>query len=133
MAAEDFENLKSDIAKTRGLVALGNEIGRMRVVFHYAYNAELIDKSMRFGSTFKRPSKAVLRKHRNGAAPKMFESAEIRSMLDAAPIQMRTMILLACNCGFGNQDCGTLSISKTVGSTSLDQKPGLSVVALYGQ
>jgi len=110
LAADDFEELKSDIAKTRGLVSLGNEIQRVRVVFKFAYDAGLIDKPVRYGPTFKRPSKRLLRKVRNGTASKMFEAAEIRTMLAAASAQMKAMVLLGVNCGFGNHDCGTLPL-----------------------
>ena len=74
LAADDFEELKLDIAKTRGLVSLGNEIQRVRVVFKFAYDAGLIDKPLRYGPTFKRPNKRVLRRVRNGNGEKMFEA-----------------------------------------------------------
>jgi integrase len=41
----------------------------------------------------------------------MFEADQIRQMLDAAKEPLRTMILLGVNCGFGNNDCGTLRLS----------------------
>jgi len=108
LASSDFEQLRRKLAKNRGPVALGNEIQRIRVVFKYAYDAGLIDKPIRYGPTFKRPSKRVLRKERNARGPKMFEADEIRSMLDAAGVQLKAMILLGINCGFGNSDCATL-------------------------
>ena len=113
LAADDFEELKSDIAKTRGLVSLGNEIQRVRVAFKFAYDAGLIEKPLRYGPTFKRPSKRVLRKVRNDNGEKMFEADEIRTMLAAASTQMKAMILLGVNCGFGNNDCGTLPLDVT--------------------
>lgn len=108
LRAGDFEKLRGVIAKKYGLVSLGNEINRIRIVFKYAYDAELIDKPLRFGPTFKRPSKKTLRIARNGKAAKMFEAAEIGQLLVAAPVQIRAMILLGLNCGFGNADVGTL-------------------------
>ena len=56
-------------------------------------------------------------------APKMFEAAEIRSLLEAAPTQLRAMILLGINCGFGNNDCGTLPKSDARPGGRLDQFP----------
>ena len=114
LRADDFEQLRADISKTRGLVALGNEIQRVRVVFNYAYQSGLIEKPIRYGPTFKRPAKRVLRKIRNGNGPRMFEAHEIRRMLDSASLQLRAMILLGINRGFGNSDCGSLP------ATSLD-------------
>lgn len=111
LASDDFEALRADITKTRGPVALGNEIQRVRVVFKYGYDAGLIEKPMRYGPTFKRPSRRVLRKVRNGNGERMFEAAEVHKMLAAASVQMRAMLLLGLNCGFGNHDCGTLPLS----------------------
>jgi len=41
----------------------------------------------------------------------MFEACEIHTMLNAAGVQLRAMILLGINCGYGNNDCGTLPLS----------------------
>jgi integrase len=41
----------------------------------------------------------------------MFEAEEVRRMLAAADVQMRAMILLGVNCGFGNADVGNLPVS----------------------
>jgi integrase len=110
LASDDFERLRAELAKARGPVALGNEVQRVRVVFKYAYDAGLIDRPMRYGPTFKRPSKKVLRAARHAKGPRMFEAAEIRRLLDAAGMQLKAMILLGINCGFGNNDVATLPI-----------------------
>ena len=106
--ASDFEALRADIAKTCGLVRLGGEVNQTRMVFKYGFDVGLIDKPVRYGQGFRRPRADVLRKARNGNGPKMFEAAEIRVLLDAAPTQLHAMILLGINCGFGNNDCGRL-------------------------
>jgi integrase len=38
----------------------------------------------------------------------MFEADELRQIIHAAGVQLRAMILLGINCGFGNSDCATL-------------------------
>jgi integrase len=108
LAGDDFERLRKDLAKRWGPVALGNDIQRVRVVFRYAYEAGLIDKPMRYGPGFKRPSKKTLRKARAAKGPRMFEAEELRRMIEAANVPLKAMILLGINCGFGNADCGTL-------------------------
>jgi integrase len=110
LAADDFQRLRADIAKTSGPVALGNEVNRIRVVFKYGYDAALIDKPMRFGPMFKRPAKKVIRKARNESGPRMFEADQIRVMIDEAGIPLKAMIYLGVNCGFGNADVGQLPI-----------------------
>lgn len=108
LAADDFEQLRASIAKIRGPVALGNEIARVRVVFKYAYDAGLIDRPVRFGPYFKRPSRKLLRKARHARGLRMFELDELRKLLADAPDHVRAMVLLGINCGFGNADVATL-------------------------
>jgi hypothetical protein len=67
---------------------------------------------MRFGPTFKRPSKKAIRLHRRKTvfqnSRRMFEAEELRTIIDAAPQPLKAMIMLGVNCGFGDNDCGTL-------------------------
>jgi integrase len=111
LASDDFEKLRAHFAETRRAVALGNEIQRVRTIFKYGFEAGLIDKPIRYGPAFRKPSKKVLRRLRNAKALRMFEADELRKLLDAAGVQLRAMILLGANCGFGNTDCGTLPLS----------------------
>ena len=87
LAADDFTELRADIAKTRGPVSLGNEIQRVRIILKYCFDAALIDKPVRYGPTFKRPSKAVLRRERQKNGSKMFEPAELNKLLATADMQ----------------------------------------------
>jgi integrase len=41
----------------------------------------------------------------------MFEAEQLLRIIDAADQPLKSMVLLGINCGFGNNDCGTLSIS----------------------
>lgn len=111
LAAEDFESLRAGIAKVCGPVRLGNEIQRVRTVFKYGVDAGLIEKAVRFGGEFKRPSKSVLRKHRANAGKKLFSAAELRALIDKAGTPLRAMILLGINCAFGNSDCGIVGLA----------------------
>jgi integrase len=111
LASDDFEKLRARTAKSYGPVALGNEIQRVRSVFKYAFDAGLIDKPIRYGPLFKRPGRKVLRQARYARGARMFEAAQLRKMLGAAAPQLKAMILLGINCGFGNADVGTLPVS----------------------
>ncbi len=108
LRADDFEALRADLAKRLGPVALGNTVQRIRTVFKYAYDSDLIDRPVKFGTVFKRPSRKVLRKVRNERGPRMFTAEELRKILDTADSQMKAMVLLGINVGFGNSDVGTL-------------------------
>ena len=111
IAPDDFEALRAALAKRYNPNTLGNEVQRTRTLFKYAYDVGLIDKPMKFGPTFKRPAKRILRAERQRKGERMFEARQIRRLLKAAPQPLRAMILLGINCGFGNHDCGTLPIS----------------------
>ncbi len=107
----DFEHLRAEVAKVWGPVRLANEIQRVRTVFKYGYEAGLIDKPVRFGPQFKKPSKSVMRKHRAEKGTKLFTAGVIHKLAGKASSQLKAMIYLGVNCGFGNADCGSLPLS----------------------
>jgi integrase len=111
IGTEDFESLRGTLAKRLGPTALGNEVQRIRVVFKYAYDAGLIDKPLRFGPMFKRPSKKTLRKVRTGKGPRMFDAAQLRSIIAGASPALCAMVHLGINVGFGNTDVATLPLA----------------------
>ena len=108
LAADDFQSLRASFAKRWGVHRVSGEVQRVRTAFKYGYEAGLIDRPVRFGPTFKKPSARIMRAHRQKNGPRMFEASDLRTILDAADQPLRAMILLAINCGFGNNDCGTL-------------------------
>jgi integrase len=108
LRGEDFDRLRADFARTNGLVGLKNQINRTRVLFGYAYKAGLIDRPVRYGANFSRPSAKSIRRQRT---PRMFEADEIRTMLDNAGPVLKAMILLGVNGGFGCTDVGKLPTS----------------------
>ena len=92
-------------------MTLGNEIGRVRSVFKYGFEAGLIDRPMRFGPEFAKPPKRSIRLARQARGVRMFEPPEIKKLLGAAGVQMKAMILLGVNCGMGNTDVAALTWS----------------------
>jgi integrase len=110
LGPDDFEALRATMAAQWGPVRLGNTIQRVRSVFKFGYDAGLIERPLRFGPSFKRPSRKTLRLERNKGGKRMFEPEEIHAMLAKAGVQLRAMILLGVNVGLGNSDCGTLEM-----------------------
>jgi integrase len=108
LEASDFDRLRAKIAETCGPVRLAGEVLQSRMVFKYGWDAALLTVPVRYGASFKPPAKRVLRRHKATSGPKLLDAAEVRKLLDAATPQVKAMILLAINCGFGNADCGTL-------------------------
>ena len=79
-------------------------------MFKYAYDNELIDKPIRFGSEFKKPSAKTMRKERAKKEPRLYQPKELKVLLEAARPQIKAMILLGVNAGFGCTDCATLPL-----------------------
>lgn len=115
---DDFERLRSHLGAGRSLRTLTNRIINVRVMFRYAFKAELIDRPARFGQSFDAPSQPAIDREDEEKGARMFEAAELRRIIKAAGVPLRAMILLGINCGYGNNDVGLLPLS------ALDLKSG---------
>ena len=108
LRTNDFEHLRAKLAEGRGPVALGNEINRVRMVFKYGHDGGLIEHPVRYGQSFKRPSRKTLRLARAANGKRMFEAKELQTILDAARQPLKAMIILAMNCAYGQTDIASL-------------------------
>jgi integrase len=111
LTAEDFEALRDEMAKRWGPVRLGNQVQSVRTVFKYGFESGLMEKPVRYGPQFRKPSAGVLRRHRAKNGERMIEADALRQLLAAAPVQLKAMILLGVNCGFNNKDCADLPLA----------------------
>jgi integrase len=125
LAAGDFEALRARLASKWGPVRLAKSITLIRSVFKYGTDNGLIERAVRYGGEFRKPGKAVLRRHRAKNGERMLETEQLRTVTDGAMMPggddgpelvkpgtaLRAMILLGLNCGFGNGDCATLPLS----------------------
>jgi integrase len=111
----------ADFEAYRGPAALAAEIQRVRGIFRYAFAEGLIETPTRFGTGFATPPRKALRRARREAGPKFVEAGVCRKLISAADAQMRAMILLALNCGFGQSDLGQLPVA------ALDLRTGWAV------
>ena len=80
-----------------------------------------------FGPGFKRPTKKTLRLERAKKGPKLFTGDEIRKLLDTAGLQLKAMILLACNAGLGNSDLANLPLSSLRWAGDIEERIADSV------
>jgi len=108
---DDFAKLRKVLAEGRSLVALGVLITRCRSVFKYAVDSGLRDSAVRYGQAFARPKRKAVRKQRSKKPERFFTAEECRTLIEAAPVQLKAMILLALNAGLGNTDLGLLALS----------------------
>ena len=113
---EDFESLRAEMGKRWGPARLAKFIQLVRSTFIYADRNALVDRPVRFGSEFEKPSKDVFKRQRASGPKKLFSATEIRQMLDAlqgnqklAPnAQLYAGVLLGINAGAGNTDVANL-------------------------
>lgn len=119
LSVEDFAALRESLAKTRGPVALGNEIQRVRTLFKFGIDNSLMETPIRFGTAFEKPPAKAIRKARAAAGPLMFTAVELRAMLKTAEQALRVMILLGVNCALGAADFSGLP------GSMIDLKGGL--------
>ena len=108
---QDFAALRAAMAKKWGPHRLGVTVQHIRSVFKHGFEAGLIPTPVRFGPGFKGPTKKTVRLHRAAQGVKLFTAEELLRMLDASGVQMKAMILLGVNCGFGNSDCGHIPLT----------------------
>lgn len=108
MGPDDFQTLRATMAKKWGPVRLGNQIQVVRSVFKFGFDTEVLDKQVRFGVFFKKPSAKVLRSVRTAKGKQMFKAEQIRKALEHASANMKAMALLAINGGLGNTDVACL-------------------------
>jgi integrase len=111
LVADDFEAFRASLAKSLGAISLANRIGLVRMVFKFGFDNGLISQPIRYGQSFDKPSRRVLRVARNQNGQKMFESAEVLAILEAADPILTAMTLLGINCGYGNTDVANLKQS----------------------
>jgi len=104
----DFAYLRGVLAGDRGLVTLRNEMARVRILFKWGADSELLEHPVRMGTAFKPPSAKSLRIAKSAKPAKLFEQPALRRIIDTAGVQLKAMVLLGINCGLGNADCARL-------------------------
>jgi len=107
----DFNALRADIAKTRGPVALSNEVIRVRSVFRFGFESGLMAQRVVFGPNFTKANPRMIREAENRRPLRLLEPHEINSILQSADAVMRAFVCLGLNCGFGAADIGILRIA----------------------
>ena len=115
----DFDSYRAKTSKGHGLHFIAKRVTQVKMLFGFAYANELIEKPIRFGQQFARPSLKSMRIHRARKQKthglRMFEAAEIQQLLSVASPALKAMILLAANSGLGNSDLANLPKSAIKG------------------
>lgn len=111
LTPDDFAGLRKRMTARWGPTTVGNTIQRVRSVFKFASDNDLVQRVPKYGQGFQRPSKKTLRIERAKRGARLFTPEEVRRLLDAAGVHLKAMIMLGVNCGYGNQDCGVLPLT----------------------
>lgn len=113
LTAEDFEELRCEFSRDRSPNSMAGDVQRVRTLFKWGYESGLLDRPVRFGPGFKKPSKKVLREARHAKGPRMFEPVQTHALLSLASPQLKAMFLLGVNCGFGNAERAGRCVAQT--------------------
>lgn len=108
LTPDDFAQLRNSLSQTLGHTSLGIEIVRIRSIFNWGYDNDLIENQVRFGTVFKGPSAKTRRLVAAERGRLDFQAEEVRTLIDKADIALRAMIYLGVNSGMGNEDVATL-------------------------
>ena len=108
LAPMDFARLRASAAKRLGPVALSKFITLVRTLFAFGPDNDLMAVPVKFGKMFDKPSRNVLRLEKARKGPKVIAAADVWKILAAADVQVRAMVLLGLNAGFGQSDCANL-------------------------
>lgn len=112
LRAADFSAVRRAFPASWGHEKCKNEIQRIRTVFKWAAESELIPGVPNFGPDFKKPGKAEIRRSKaqkaatNGSLD--FTSGELRTLIEGSGGWLKACILVGINAGFGNSDCARL-------------------------
>ncbi|MCP4788448.1 MAG: hypothetical protein GY878_33485 [Fuerstiella sp.] len=112
LKASDFAALRHSFPTTWGPAKVGVEIQRVRTIFKWAAESEIIPALPNFGPGFRKPEKRIVRTNRQKRqavqGPLSFTATEIKTLLANSDGWMKAAILMGINAGYGNADCGRL-------------------------
>ncbi len=127
LSPNDFAALRVKLSKRLGLVALGNEVQRSRSFFNFAFKNHMVDRPVKMGLSFAKPSKDSLKKERLSKHVKMFTIEELTTIYKAANAQMRCFMLLGLNGGLIASDIGQMEAKHIQGGWCVFPRPKTSV------
>jgi integrase len=101
LVPDDFTRLYRRLSERLGTHALARNIQAVRTMWNHAEENGWVERRPRYGSAFKKPRTGK----RKG---KPLEPHQIKKLLAKASGQVKAMILLGINAGYGAKDCSDL-------------------------
>mgnify|MGYP003663020968 CR=1 FL=1 len=112
LGPNDFQAMRAKFPDSWAPATVNGRIRDVSSVMKFAYDIGAIDRRINTGINFKRVSNKRQRLHKAKQHAKEFTAAEIHALLEHSPKQLKAMILLGINCGYGPADCGRLRIEQ---------------------
>ncbi|MFC1760705.1 tyrosine-type recombinase/integrase [Planctomycetota bacterium] len=101
IATHDIQRFRKKLIEdNKSPNTINNQIAVLKAMYNWALDNEIISSSPRLNAVKKIRSRVVEKP--------TFSASQIQTLLDAASIQMKAMIWLGLNCGFGCTDCAEL-------------------------
>ena len=113
LGPDDFDALFRAQISGKATGTRAQYITLVRGLFHFAFNEHqrLISSPVLLGQSFRLPKRS--RSQRSiGDGLRVFTPEQIHKLLAFVMWPSRAVILLGINCGFGNNDCATLTFNK---------------------
>jgi integrase len=107
---DDFAKLREQFTRDYSPGEVGKQVQMVRSIWKHAFDAGLIDRPVRFGPEFTRPSQKTIRQHKRQRPSRLIEPDELRTLIDNADTPLKAMILLGINAGWGQSDIAELPI-----------------------
>ena len=110
LGPDDFDALFRAHISGKAVNTRCHEATFVRGLFRFAYNEDqrLISVPVMLGQSFRLPKRPES-KRSSSSESKVFRPEQIHKLLGSVQRSLRAMILLGINCGFGNNDCATLT------------------------
>lgn len=106
---DDLVGFRAALAGGKGLVHLANLLRACRSIFRHANETGLAVPDVKYAKALALPDEGRLRAARQEMGDRSFSAEEVWRLAEAAGPQLRAMIFLAVNAGFGNTDCARLT------------------------
>jgi hypothetical protein len=108
LTPQDFSRLRTILGQGARPATHKKRLQVARMVFVLAGEHGF---ALRYKRHLRAPSRAKMREHERARGEQFYTAEQVRKLVDGAVDNLRAMILMGINCGFGPQDCFTLPAS----------------------
>ncbi|MDY0167430.1 MAG: hypothetical protein RBS80_12855 [Thermoguttaceae bacterium] len=105
----DFAHLRAKLAERLAAVSRRVMMTRIKHIFRESAR-NLWVSPPQYGTQFDPPDKKLINREKAKRPERQYSRQEVLAILGAVDTQMKAMVLLGVNCGFGNHDIGSLPL-----------------------